>query len=212
MERTDIINLLAEKIHATTYLEIGVRRRDYNFNKVNIANKTGVDPGREGYSEGTHEMTSDDFFEQNTQHYDIVFIDGLHEAHQVARDISNALMCLNNNGYIVCHDMNPVVEERQLSCSDPRRQEYVLREREKGNPEYGLWNGDCWKAWMKFRSRGDLDMCVVDTDFGCGVISKSLKCVKTVSIPDEHLTYHNLHTNRNEWLNLISVDQFTKIF
>ena len=35
----------------------------------------------------------------------------------------------------------------------------------------GEWTGDCWKAWVLIRSeRDDINMFVVDTDYGCGVI------------------------------------------
>ena len=51
---------------------------------------------------------------------------------------------------------------------------------------------------------------VVDTDCGCGVI---LNNKDKSSIPlDLELNYENLVLNRDEWLNLISVNEFKKIF
>ena len=36
-----------------------------------------------------------------------------------------------------------------------------------------LWTGDCWKAWAKLRgSRKDLEMFIVKSDWGVGVIRK----------------------------------------
>jgi predicted O-methyltransferase YrrM len=102
MQRTDIINYLAKKNNAQSYLEIGVRIAKNNFDKINIRNKIGIDPGVEGVAEATHTMTSDEFFEKNNQFFDIVFIDGLHESTQVERDINNSLNYLNRGGYIVC--------------------------------------------------------------------------------------------------------------
>ena len=55
-------------------------------------------------------LTSDEFFEQNTEVFDVIFIDGLHLSEQVYRDITNSLSCLSENGYIICHDMNPMEE------------------------------------------------------------------------------------------------------
>eukprot|EP01034_Spumella_vulgaris_P040549 gene40549-50156_t len=56
----------------------------------------GVDPSKGG----THRMTSDDFFAQNTEFFDVIFVDGLHEANQVFRDVTNALKWLNPGDYI----------------------------------------------------------------------------------------------------------------
>ena len=174
MNRTIIINHLAKKNSAKSYLEIGVRIHSLNFDKINIDYKVGVDPGIETFDrEPTFKLTSDDFFAKNTETFDIIFIDGLHEARQVERDILNSLRILNEGGFIVCHDMNPTIYERQLSKEDPKRKEYVLREKAKGNPRYGLWNGDCWKAFVKIKNeRKGLNMHTVDTDFGCGIISR----------------------------------------
>ena len=211
MNRTKIINHLSSKINAKSYLEIGVRIADDNFNKINVKNKIGVDPGIEGFSESTHTMTSDEFFEQNSEYFDVVFVDGLHEANQVERDIVNSLKFLNPNGYIICHDINPLIEERQFLKHDPRTHLYSKTEKEKGNNEYGLWNGDCWKAWVRLRNtRPDLYMSVVDTDFGCGVVCKGSQEILNISELD--INYANLVKNRKNWLNLISVEEFLHIY
>ena len=173
MNRTDIINLYANRIKAQSYLEIGVRLVDQNFNHIKVPFKIGVDPGIEGCSEGTHKMTSDDFFKQNKYTFDLIFIDGLHESEQVLRDINNSLAILNNNGVIICHDMNPKIKEHQLLNDDPLRIKYVEEQKKLKNTGYGLWTGDCWKAFVTLRSnRRDLEMYVIDTDFGVGVIKR----------------------------------------
>ena len=208
--RTDLINRLAGKISAKSYLEIGVRHRWENFNWINVAKKVGVDPGIEGVSEGTHVMTSDEFFKQNEDFFDIIFVDGLHEHQQVKRDINNALKFLTPNGYIVCHDMNPTVRERQLTIKDPNRIKYVIEEREKGNPKHGLWNGDCWKAWIDLRKgRSDLKMFVVNIDFGCGVITRGKQV--PLNLNGQQIIYRNLDKNRRSWLNLIHPLEFCKM-
>lgn len=206
--RTKIINLLSNQIGAKSYLEIGVRIHSLNFDKINIDHKVGVDPCIETFDrEPTFKLTSDDFFAKNTETFDIIFIDGLHEARQVECDILNSLRILNKGGFIVCHDMNPAIYERQLPKEDPKRKEYVLREKAKGNPRYGLWNGDCWKAFVKIRSeRKDLSMYTVDTDFGCGVICFGGQ--ELLNIKEKNINYQNLEKYRKEWLNLISLDEF----
>ena len=107
--------------------------------------------------------------------------------------------------------MNPTTYERQLLKENPKRQEYVSREKQKGNPAYGLWNGDCWKAFVKLRKeRNDITMHTVDTDFGCGIISRGKQ--ELLNIQQEDINYQNLEKNRKKWLNVISVDEFLNSF
>lgn len=188
--RSNIINALIQKNGYSSYLEIGVFKKKLNFEKINIEKKIGVDPGVEGYSEATHMMTSDDFFEKNNDHFDIVFIDGLHVFDQVLKDILNALDCLSDGGAIVCHDMNP--------------QSFVMQTVPRVS---NLWNGDCWKAFVTLRmERDDLDMFVIDADFGVGIIKKGSQ----VQLKKQALTYKNLEKNRKDWLNLISLEEFKR--
>ena len=48
--------------------------------------------------------TSDDFFKNNNAKFDVIYIDGWHEAPQVYKDICNSWSCLNKNGIIICDD------------------------------------------------------------------------------------------------------------
>lgn len=209
MNRTDIINIYAKKINAKSYLEIGVRIANDNFNKIKVPHKVGVDPGTEGVFEGTHKMTSDEYFSQNNDTFDLIFIDGLHEKEQVYRDIENSLNILNQNGIIICHDMNPQIKEHQMPITDPLRQKYVKDQKELGNEGYGLWTGDCWKSFVYLRSiRSDLEMFVIDLDFGVGIIKRGTQ--QTINIPSE-LTYEYLEANRKTCLNLKSSEEFFRL-
>ncbi len=67
---------------------------------------------------GTHRMTSDEFFATNDRHFDVIFVDGLHESEQVLKDVSAALDILNPNGFVFMHDCNPRFQEIQVR---PRR-------------------------------------------------------------------------------------------
>lgn len=186
MNRTDIIQLLIDKIHAKSYLEIGVSGGE-NFQKIRCENKVGVDP--ELTSPATIFLTSDDFFKQNQETFDVIFVDGLHHADQVLRDINNSLEVLNDGGYIICHDMNPEKEEHQII---PFRG--------------GIWNGDCWKAFVQLRQeRNDLEMFVVNTDYGCGVIYKGQQVPLKIT---EEINFQSFNQNRSQWLNLIEVSEF----
>jgi hypothetical protein len=189
MTRTDIINFLAKKINANSYLEIGVREPTGNFNHIDCVSKVAVDPNP--LDPVVLPITSDEFFSTNTSKFDIIFIDGLHHANQVEMDINNSLKILNEGGYIICHDMNPTTELMQIIP--------IQTESE--------WTGDCWRAWIKLRSTNPkLNMEVVDTDFGVGIISVGKQ--KLLKLSNKNPTYDEFVSNKKEWLNLITVNQF----
>lgn len=186
--RTDIINRLIETHRYTTYLEIGVHDRSLNLHNVQCEHITCVDPNPQARAD--HVMTSDAFFAMNTRRFDIVFIDGLHHSDQVYRDVVHALQCLNEGGTIVCHDLNPVAESEQRRTP----------------PATGPWTGDCWKAWVQLRTeRDDLEMCVVNTDYGCGIIRRGAQPRLAIS---GAMDWAGFRRHRHEWLNLISVEAF----
>lgn len=187
MTRLDILNQLVMKIKAQSYLEIGVEN-GYTFLNIDVETKIGVDPDTQ--SKANVFKTSNSFFATNNDTFDLIFIDGLHHADQVEEDIYNSLKILNHNGYIVCHDMLPTTKEMQTI---PRIQ--------------NEWTGDCWKAWVKIRSlRNDLTMYVVDTDFGCGIIQKGRQDL--LHIHDSELYYKNFCSNKKQWMNIISINEF----
>lgn len=188
IRRSAILNTLADKYAYQSYLEIGQGRREQNLDWIQCRVRVGVDPAPE--VNAAFQMTSDEFFTINNDRFDLIFIDGLHHANQVGRDILSALAILNENGTIVVHDCNPTTEQMQLV---PRK---------KGT----AWTGDVWKTWVRLRAtRPDLTMLVVDTDFGCGVIRRGRQ--GPIKIAGE-LTYDRLEQNRVQWLNLMSVQDF----
>ena len=151
-KRWELINCIIKKNNYEDYLEIGCFDDDC-FKKIKIANKIGVDP----IKGGTIRKTSDDFFEENTDFFDIIFIDGLHEFDQVKKDILNSIKFLNNGGTILCHDTLP---EQILEQTVP----YSI----------GTWVGDVWKAIVEFRTSKNLDICVCTIDHGVSVIKKRI--------------------------------------
>ena len=196
--RTDILNYLVEKYKYTTYLEIGVRNpTSGNFNNVKIKNKLGVDPNPITNQKNIFVGTSDFFFMKNKSTFDLIFIDGLHLENQVDKDIMNSLNCLNEGGMILLHDCNPPTENHQ-------RENYCV------DGKYPAWNGTVWKSFAKLRmTRPDLEMCVIDTDWGVGVIRNgSQELFPSESININELNYELLEKNRTELLNLISVDKY----
>ena len=185
--RWDIINACIKKIKAKKYLEIGYCKGE-TFNNVKCELKFSVDP-HILQTETIFSMTSDEFFMQNEEIFDLIFIDGNHTEDYVSRDILNSLDCISKNGIICVHDLNPWNQYVQSSRS-------ML--------------GDGWKAWVKLRStRKDLSMIVVNDDYGVGVIQSGSQEVIKI---DQELTYENLDKNRNQWLNLITVKDFKNKF
>ncbi len=72
----------------------------------------------------------------------------------------------------------------------------------------GEWTGDVWKVIVDLKStRPDLNICVVDTDYGCGVIKFGSQELIQIN---EELSYDVLNNNRKQLLKLISVDEFIK--
>lgn len=180
MTRTQIINQFIELNNYHSYLEIGVHDGS-NFHKVVCENKVGVDP--DPTSKATVYKTSDDFFKSNEEKFDIVFIDGLHTAIQLYKDIINSLAVLNPGGAILLHDMLPPNKKAQ---DVPRVQ--------------GEWTGDCWMAFVWMRAtRPDLVMFTINCDYGVGVIMKGNQEPITIN---ENITFENFEKNKKEWLNL----------
>lgn len=194
IQRYHIINYLIDKYKLVNYLEIGVFKGE-NIREVKAAHKDGVDPGAEGFvvPEVNYPMTSDTFFELIKGHdikYDIIFIDGLHHANQVEKDIQNALNHLVSSGFIIMHDCNPVSYEAQLI---PR--------------ETVAWNGDTWKAFVDFKFNHPLyKSYVIDTDFGVGIIQNNNTERNQLSL--EKWNWNEFNNNRKQLLNLISWDEF----
>ncbi len=190
--RSEVINFLISQNNYERYLEIGIRVPDNNFDKIKCSVKDGVDPlGRCNYM-----MTSDEFFGkiESSRIYDIIFIDGLHVYEQVFKDISNSLDHLAPDGVIVLHDCNPLTKKRQRELENRGKK----------------WNGTAWKAFVRFRmSRSDLEMYVIDTDNGVGIVKRG-KQKLLESVDDEKLTYGFLKRNRKKLLNLYSIKKFIK--
>lgn len=194
IKRYDIINYLIEKYNLVNYLEIGVFKGE-NIREVKASHKDGVDPGSEGVvpPEVNYHMTSNEFFDLIKDHedikYDIIFIDGLHHADQVEKDIQNALNHIVEGGFILLHDCNPVSYEAQLV---PR--------------QTIAWNGDVWKAFVDFKAHyPEMKCCVVDTDFGVGVIKVG---EKMCTLQSNIWEWDYFNENRKRLLNLVTWDEF----
>lgn len=218
LNRWDIINHFIKKNKYHSYLEIGYYK-GWSFDQVNYSClvKEAVDPnpcknreqelwsskeepiwGPVGEFDCSSEysciwkMTSDEYFAnwpENRPFFDIIFIDGLHEANQVTKDIKNSLKYLSKRGVIILHDCNPPKYEHTTTGID------------------GCWTGDTYKAWIEFRALYSNVTYTIDTDWGVGVIKNEALNEMTIS-PGFPLTWEGFDSNRKDYLNLISVEEF----
>ncbi len=189
--RWDLIEYLIKKNNYKNYLEIGCDKNQL-FSKVNIDNKIGVDP----VSGGNVRKTSDDFFKENKSSFDIVFIDGLHTYEQVKRDILNSVNCLLDEGIILVHDCMPDSLGKQAV------------------PRYKMqWNGDVWKAIVDLRQQENLEIYTCEIDQGIGVISKKKNTsILKLDKPINKLKFKDYFNNYKEYMRVISLEEFKKIF
>lgn len=210
--RTEIINFLLTKTRDRKYLEIGTRNPEDNFFKIDAVFKKSVDPCLEFHTEQIDfKVTSDQFFEQYESNqtlkdikWDVIFIDGLHLAEQVYKDIINSFNILSDDGFIVLHDCNPPSE-------------YHARENmiDMSTVATGYWNGTVWKAFIKARSLKGVYSACVDTDWGVGILcltqKKHFSHLKENDFKNEFFEFRTFQRDREKVLNLITFNHLKEI-
>jgi hypothetical protein len=112
-KRYDVINYFAKRQRAKRYLEIGTRG-GRTLQRVQVAHKVGVDPspGPAGPGCTVYTKSSDEFFAMSDERFELIFIDGLHLAEQVLRDIWNSVAALAPGGAILLRlpPLDPALE------------------------------------------------------------------------------------------------------
>lgn len=100
-------------IENSSYLELGTYDRA-NFDPIRAGRKLCVDTNGKGDFTGT----TDEFFRQNKERWDYIFIDANHDIDYVVRDWNNSIQVCNKA--ILLHDMIPSNEEQTQSkfCSN----------------------------------------------------------------------------------------------
>lgn len=189
-----LINYIIQLKGYKSYLEVGVHFR-YTFDRVICDSKLGMDPK---FTERVdmYQLTSDDFFEMNKTNwfkkFDIVFIDGLHQAKQVLKDLQHSIDSLSPDGIVLLHDCLPNSKEIQ----------------EGDWPTGAPWTGNVWKAMVDIRSMPFLDSVTLDSDWGFGmVINRPNSCVLEHHIPRggelEGLQWEDYEKDRQYLLRMI---------
>lgn len=181
MTRVQILNYLATTYNLKRYLEIGVQNPSNCLLKINVTKRVGVDP------DVTHPMvyrkTSDDFFKNNQETFDLIFIDGLHEYKQVKRDLLNSLKHLSPSGFIVLHDTLPTEEKK---ATFPR--------------ETKEWYGDVYKLVLELHNF-------------CRFVTINTDCGVTVCVPGKierkniELNWTN-YVQKKDYLNIVQLHDF----
>jgi predicted O-methyltransferase YrrM len=187
MQRYEILNNLIKKHNYKTYLEIGTQFGQC-FTQIDLPrnSKYCVDI-QKNFEDLDEEIDSDGFFEKCDKTYDIIFIDGDHSYKQSLKDVLNALKFLNEGGSIVCHDCYPeTIRETALDCK-----------------------GTVYGTILNLRmSRNDLEIYVIDSDCGVGVIKKG----KSETIEKEsNVEFEKFIKEVKYYLNLISVEEFKNL-
>ena len=171
----------------------------------------------------------DEFFDNGEHKYDIVFIDGDHYHEQVDRDIENSLNCLSENGIIVMHDCG---YEDGITEGNPRgttawRSFAKLRCTRKdlkmcvvdtdcgvgiifkGEQEVYSKDNLCLEDGREFLPEELKDHIPRPSFIDCG----DQKCVtSTNGLVHPPWLINYFEKNKKEILNLISVEEFIKIF
>ena len=178
----EILNEIIEKNGYESYLEIGYGS-GYNFERIKCENKTSIDPENK---KATFKGSSDDFFKQNEEKYDLILIDGDHTAEQVRKDIINSMRFLTDNGVIVLHDTIPHNKAMQ---EVPRKQKE--------------WTGDVWRAAIGFHKEyPDIEFETLKSDYGLTFIYPQGKKIRK-HFEDKETTFAEFDKNKNELLNII---------
>lgn len=189
---TSLINYIAAKIGAKSYLEIGTNNCK-NFNAIQVPHKVGVDPDLT--SPCSVHKTSDDFFKYNKEYFNLIFIDGLHHSDQVKRDILNAWKFLDPKGVIVIHDCNPSEEKHTIV---PRGTK--------------VWNGDVYKTVadlfiFSYGGTYEETMFTIDMDHGCCVLRKNRNELRWNNMDWDWQTFDK---DRDAYLLLTSIEEGLK--
>jgi hypothetical protein len=192
LTRSLIVNSIIDRKKYETYLEIGCDK-NILFNSVKIKKKIGIDP----VSGGNLRMTSDSFFKNNQDKFDLIFIDGLHQYEQVKRDVYNSLKFLNDHGVILLHDCMPSSFMRQA----PKRSS-------------NIWNGDVWRNIVELRTLDQIDTYTIYADHGIGLIlkrknrNKLLLNIKSF----KKLKFKDYYENYKLFLNIVHFEDLDQLF
>ena len=236
MNRIELIQEIFKKTPFKNYLEIGCYS-GVSFLPIKAKNKIAVDPSFKiafkyklkwllkeprNFNNKYFEETSELFFSKRKAFLerigalDVILIDGLHTFQNSLNDVLNSLEYLNNNGIIILHDCFPPHKAAAL----PTKTYPSIEEQESVEGWTDDWCGDVWKTIVYLRKNlGELlNICVLNTDYGLGLIRPKSKVVINNLVVNEKsfseidkLTYDELIQDPESLVNLKETDYASTI-
>jgi precorrin-6B methylase 2 len=86
-----------------------------------------------------YNMNSIDYYKNNNEKFDIIFIDGDHSYEGVKLDYENCLPILNDEGYIVLHDINSIACPGVVQLWNEVKNENCLEFVKSNSCGIGIW-------------------------------------------------------------------------
>jgi hypothetical protein len=210
--RSGRINAIARLANAKKYLEIGVNKGE-TFFEVDIDYKVAVDPNflfdfnsKETEKARFHPITSDEFFRQNRETFDIIYLDGLHTFDQTLRDFMSSLAFAHDRTIWLLDDTMP--NDNFSALSDQERCYRLCRQ--LGNGDWA-WMGDVFKTVYFIRNAMKFYNYRTFTGHGQTVVWKDIeKFGDGITVPADKvgaMTYEDYVDTYQSMMNIESDDK-----
>ena len=181
-----LINDLISDLNYKSYLELGVSVGE-SWKLISCENKIGVDNNINVANEfdGVVHATTDDYFLNNKDKFDLIYIDALHEKNQVYKDFKNSFNVLNDSGVIIFHDVNPFdISQTHFNSS-----------------------GDVFELWIELAKTYKVYIIKNEYDGdSVGIFIKS-KNSKFIDIEVKDYTYQFFSENREDFISYLNYEE-----
>jgi hypothetical protein len=181
-----LINDLISDLNYKSYLELGVSIGE-SWKLISCQNKIGVDNNINVANEfdGVIHATTDDYFLNNKDKFDLIYIDALHEKNQVYKDFKNSFNVLNDSGVIIFHDVNPFdISQTHFNSS-----------------------GDVFELWIELAKTYKVYIIKNEYDGdSVGIFIKS-KNSKFIDIEVKDYTYQFFSENREDFISYLNYEE-----
>ena len=180
-----LINDLISDLNYKSYLELGVSVGE-SWKLISCENKIGVDNNINVANEfdGVVHSTTDDYFLNNQNKFDLIYIDALHENNQVYKDFKNSFNALNDSGIIIFHDINPLdISQTHFNSS-----------------------GDIFELWIELSNTYKVYTIKGTAGDSIGVFIKSENS-KFIDIEVKDYTYQFFSENREKFISYLNYEE-----
>ena len=181
-----LINDLISDLNYKSYLELGVSVGE-SWKLISCENKIGVDNNINVANEfdGVIHSTTDNYFLNNKDKFDLIYIDALHEKNQVYKDFKNSFNVLNDSGVIIFHDVNPFdISQTHFNSS-----------------------GDVFELWIELAKTYKVYIIKNEYDGdSVGIFIKS-KNYKFIDIELKDYTYQFFSENREDFISYLNYEE-----